>query len=100
MIKHVVMWRLKDQAQGQNRAQNAQQIKARLESLNGKIPGLRKIEVGIDLSNSPESSDLVCYSEFDDQQALGTYLDHPLHKTVSTFLREAKIERRVVDYAA
>jgi heme-degrading monooxygenase HmoA len=98
MVKHIVMWRLKDEAQGQNRKENAQQLKTRLEALAGKIPGLRKFEVGFDFSNTPDSSDAVLYSEFDSKEALAAYQEHPQHKAVQAFVKEIRLERRIVDY--
>ena len=94
----IVFWKLKDGAHGQTKAQNAQDIKNRLEALNGKIPGLIRLEVGIDFLGSPESANLVLYSEFTDRQALDVYANHEAHKAVMPFIAEARNERRVVDY--
>ncbi len=98
MIKHIVFWKLKDQANGLDKAENAQQIKEKLEALNGQIEGLIHLEVGMDFLHSPESADLVLYSEFESKDALTYYANHPLHKAVMPFIAEARSERRVVDY--
>jgi hypothetical protein len=98
MIKHIVFWKLKDQANGSDKAENAQQIKEKLEALNGQIEGLIHLEVGLDFLHSPESVDLVLYSEFESKDALNYYANHPLHKAVMPFIAEARSERRVVDY--
>lgn len=98
MIKHIVVWRLKELAHGNNKATNARLIKEKLESLNGKIPGMIKMEVGIDYSASESSSDVVLYSEFVSRQALDGYQSHPGHKAVMPFIMEARSERRQVDY--
>lgn len=98
MIKHVVLWKLKDEANGYTKQQNALEIKQRLEALNGKIPGLIKIEVGIDFLKTPESADVILYSEFENREALLVYAEHPLHKNVMPFILEARYERRVADY--
>ncbi len=100
MIKHIVIWRLKESAYGNDKATNARLIKERLEALRGKIPGLLKIEVGIDFSAGDASGDIVLYSEFTSREALGTYQAHPEHKAVVPFIKGAWCERRVVDYAA
>lgn len=100
MIKHIVMWRLKDAAHGNDKATNARMIKERLESLRGQIPGLLAIEVGIDFLGSGESADIVLYSEFTSREALDTYQTHPLHQAVAPFIGGAREERRVVDYEA
>jgi hypothetical protein len=100
MVKHIVFWRLKDSANGMTKAENARAIKEKLEALQGKIPGLLRIEVGIDFLHSPESSDVVLYSEFVDRAALDVYAAHPEHKAVMPFIGAAREERRVVDYEA
>lgn len=98
MIKHIVMWKFKDQAHGNDRATNARLTKEKLEGLRGRIPGLLAIEVGFDFSAGPASADLVLYSEFSDEQALQAYAAHPLHQAIVPFVAEAASERRVVDY--
>jgi quinol monooxygenase YgiN len=98
MIKHIVLWKLKEEANGLSKAENAAQIKSKLESLQGNIEGLLKIEVGFDFLHSAESADIVLYSEFESREALDFYQQHPLHKAVMPFIGEARTERRVVDY--
>lgn len=98
MIKHIVFWKLHEQANGQSKAENASVIKQKLEALQGQIEGLIKIEVGIDFLGSTESADVVLYSEFESKEALDFYQQHPLHKAVMPFIAEARSERRVVDY--
>lgn len=96
MIKHIVMWRLNEQAG--NKMENALQLKQRLESLNGKIPGLIRLEVGIDFSKEDESSDVILYSEFESREALAAYQIHPAHNEVIPFVKSVRGERRVVDF--
>lgn len=98
MVKHIVFWKLKDHANGMDKAANALQIKSKLERLNGQIEGLIRIEVGLDFLHSQESADVVLYSEFKDREALDFYQQHPLHKEIMPFIAEARSERRVVDY--
>lgn len=98
MIRHIVCWRLKEQAHGNDKTTNARLIKQKLEALAGQIPGLLRIEVGIDFSGHPDASDVVLYSEFDSREALAAYHHHPAHQAVAPFIGEARSERRVVDY--
>lgn len=95
MIRHIVMWRLKDTP---NKAANAVRIKQLLESLRDRIPGLLKIEVGIDFSASDASADLVLLSEFSDRAALDLYQRHPLHAQMKPEIGNMTAERRVVDH--
>lgn len=98
MIKHIVLWRLKKSAHGNDKATNVGLIKEKLEALNGRIPGLLKIEVGIDFSGSETSGDIVLYSEFESREALDGYQVHPEHKAIMPFIMGARSERRMVDY--
>lgn len=98
MVKHTVMWRLKDQAQGNPRSANAELMKAKLEALAGRIPGLVAIEVGLDFSATAASADVVLYSELEDRAALAAYQSHPEHEAVKGFIGEVTEARWVVDY--
>jgi hypothetical protein len=89
MIKHIVVWRLKASAHGNDRATNARLIKEKLESLRGRIPGMIAIE---------NSADIVLYSEFASRAALDAYQSHPEHQAIMPFILEARDERRMVDY--
>lgn len=98
MIKHIVFWGLKEKACGNDKATNAQLMKEKLEALNGQIPGLLKLEVGIDFSHTEMSADVALYSEFANKEDLKIYDAHPLHCVVKTFVGEVKSSRQVVDY--
>ena len=98
MIRHIVIWKLKENANGNTKMQNAAMIKNKLEALAGRIPGIIKMEVGFDISGTEESGDIVLYSEFESKEALESYQVHPEHKAVMPFVKEARSERRLVDY--
>lgn len=98
MIKHIVAWRLKDQANGNSRERNAELLKQKLEALRGRIRGLREIEVGIDVSRTPESADVLLYSVFDSREALDAYHRHPEHEALKELVAAIRSERRLIDY--
>jgi quinol monooxygenase YgiN len=99
MIKHIVIWRLKEHAEGQDRNTNARQIKEQLKALRGVIPGLVKLEVGLELDNPhAEQGHVVLYSVFENRVSLQTYASHPQHKKVAAFIKAVAEERRCVDY--
>ena len=100
MIKHIVMWRFKESAHGNDRATNLRLAKEKLESLRGNIPGMSSIAVGLDHSATPSSADLVLVSEHTSREALAGYQAHPLHQAIVPFVAEAASERRMVDYEA
>ena len=96
MVKHIVVWRVKDTPA--SKLANAQEIKRLLEGMRGRIPGLLKLEVGINFLEDPLASDCVLYSELADRAALLVYQTHPVHEAVKAGIRELSVERRVVDY--
>ena len=73
-------------------------LKERFEGLAGLIPGLLKIEVGVDVSRIDYACDVVLYSEFDSHEALAAYATHPEHLRVRRELGDLRIARHQVDY--
>ena len=98
MIKHIVMFRLKESALGRIKNENLQELKILLESLQEKIPVVKCMEVGINVGKSASASDIALYSEFDDIQALENYRIHPEHVKVVDYIDKVCSERRVADY--
>ncbi len=100
MIKHIVMWKLKDSLEGKSKLESMQAMKAMLEALIGKVDGLIKLEVGFNIESSDSAYDLVLYSEFTDEKALEAYQVHPDHLVVKKFVAGVRDKRAVVDYLA
>ena len=98
MIKHIVMWKLKDFAEGAKKPDNAQNIKLQLEGLKNKIKEVRSMEVGININDSADSYDIALYSEFASLEDLKKYQHHPEHVKVADFIINLRLDRRVVDY--
>lgn len=98
MLKHIVMWKFKDEAEGKTKAENCAYIKKQLESLPAKISFVRHLEVGINEYHSPMSSDMVLVTEFDSKEDLDLYAVHPDHVKVSDYIGKVRVERTVVDY--
>ncbi len=98
MIKHIVMWKLKDFAEGQTKAENAMLIKNKLEQLNEKLDIIKYLEVGINNNLSNEDFDAVLISEFLTDEDLQAYLIHPLHVEIAEFVKQVRTDRAVVDY--
>ena len=70
MIRHIVAWRLHESALGNGKAENARLMKAKLEALRGRIPGLLRLEVGRDFSATDNSADVVLVADFDSRTRL------------------------------
>lgn len=82
MVKHVILWTLKDELSAEEKQQVKAGIKEGLEGLQGKIPGLTEIHVytnGLETSNA----DLMLDSTFESFEALKGYAVHPDHVAVA-----------------
>lgn len=96
MVRHIVMWKVADDAQAKERALA---IKHSLEALKGVINEIVDIEVGINFNDTDSASDVVLVSTFKSKEDLEIYQDHPEHKSVgANYVRPYVKERRVVDY--
>lgn len=96
MVTHIVMWNLKDQAEGGSKDQNAAIMKERLEGLVGRIPGLLSLAVRKNVM--PGGYDLCLIGEYEDIEALKTYRDHPFHKEVQQFVHKVITDRVSCDF--
>ncbi|HEY4137906.1 MAG TPA: Dabb family protein [Casimicrobiaceae bacterium] len=95
MIKHVVVWKIKDPAQ---KPAHAKAVKRALEALRGHIPGMLAIEVGIDIGYDAQADDVVLYAEFENRDALDAYQQHPLHLDAKAIVKVLTTDRRAIDW--
>ncbi|BCQ26592.1 Dabb family protein [Caballeronia sp. NK8] len=97
MVKHIVMWNVRGDTPEQKK-ETANLVKTAFESLSGKIPGLTKLEVGLDVSAVEYACDVVLYTEFENQESLDAYAIHPEHLRVKQVVGDVRIARHQVDY--
>lgn len=100
MVKHVILWNLKDEFDEAKKAEIKAGIKAGLEGLAGKIPGIVDIKVvteGLASSNA----DVMLDSTFESEEALKGYATHPEHLNVANNMVRPYTKSRVcMDYEA
>ena len=96
MIKHIVLWKLAEEADGHDKKGNYQRIKEGLEALVGIVPGLREAEVGF--NENGREYDAVLVSLFDSREALAAYDVHPAHQAVRQLVKKVRLARTSVDY--
>ena len=80
MVKHMIVWRFKPNLE--DKAVQAERIKAALEGLVGKIDGLKEMKI-ITAGLPSSSGDLMMDSLFESESALLAYREHPLHIAVA-----------------
>ena len=95
MVKHIILWKLKEE---HNTPEVKQAIKKELEGLLGKVPGLLEIQVQIEgLASS--NADVMLYSVLESEAALKGYAVHPDHVHVAdTFVRPFTETRLCLDF--
>ena len=95
MVKHVVMWNIKDEL---DKEATMKELKLRLEALKDKIPFLNVIELGINYEKAASGRDVVLYTEFDSKEDFNNYVVHPDHEEVGVYVRSVVCDRVDVDY--
>ena len=98
MIKHIVMFKMKEFGSETEKARNSKKLKSALDALPNIISEIKFFEVGLNFAESPRAFDLVLISHFDSNQDLDKYRVHPEHKKVLILVRELTELSQVVDY--
>lgn len=64
MVKHIVLFKLKDEVSAEEKLVVMNKFKEAIEALPAKIAVIRKVEVGLNM-NPGETWNIALYSEFD-----------------------------------
>lgn len=102
MIKHIALFNLKDEAGGQTKDQNRQQILRNVGRLQHEIPVNKRIEVGRQLAerSAPWAADLAVYVEFDSVADYDAYVAHPVHREAAAFAASVSDHAEGITYAS
>ncbi|WP_138430092.1 Dabb family protein [Fodinibius saliphilus] len=102
MIRHIVMWKLKDEAEGATKEKNAEKMKLILEGLKTNIDEIKNVEVGINISEDDEEAgsphDVVLISDFETELDYTMYTRNDHHKKAVKFINSVIEDRHFVDY--
>ena len=99
MIKHIVWFTMKEEAEGASARENAEKVAALLRSLEHKIPSLRSLDVSTDFtSTTTEDVQVILLATYDDEEGLAAYADHPEHLAVGDFIRKVRVDRKAIDF--
>lgn len=82
MVKHVILWQLKDELTTEEKATIKKEMKENLEALVGKIPGLVEMKIQTEYLAS-SNAEVMLDSTFEDEAALKVYATHPEHVAVA-----------------
>lgn len=98
MIRHIVIWNLKDHAEGADKAANLQKAQTLLLSCAQVVPGIRAFEVASATPGMDCTNDLVLHMLLDDAQVLAAYQNHPQHLAIKPFMKAVVNERHCMDF--
>lgn len=97
MIRHVIIWELKEDLAGEGRLAAKAEIKKELEALAGRIDGLREIHVYTELLAS-SNGDIMLDAVFESEEALAGYQVHPEHLKAAETVKKAVCRRSCADF--
>ncbi len=97
MVKHIILWKLKESLSEEEKAAARAEAKRRLENLNGKIDGMISLKVVTDRLPS-SNADMMLDSEFETVEALAGYQVNPLHVEAATYVRSVVEARLCLDF--
>jgi len=98
MIRHIVLFKLKDFSSEDEKLKAAQKVISHLDELPLKIDVIRKYEAGIDVRKLSWSFDIVLTMDFDNMADLESYTIHPAHQDFIAFNKDYSAEKVCIDY--
>lgn len=99
MIRHVVIFSFKKEAEGRSALENAQIVRIGLLDLKDKIPVLKRIEVGINMEQASKDNATLCLTcDFEQLEDLAIYANHEEHLKVGAYISKVRESRTCVDY--
>ena len=97
MVKHIVLFKLKENLSVTEKQDIMQRFKAAIEALPQTISSIRQIHVGCNM-NPAEQWDLCLDSTFDSLEDVQAYAAHPAHLAAAAILKDAKEGRACTDF--
>lgn len=99
MVKHIILWSLKDELTSEEKQKVKENAKLNLEALKGKIPGLIEIKVNIN-GLATSNADMMLDSSFESENALKEYAVNPIHVEVAdNYVRPFTKSRSCLDFS-
>ena len=98
MIRHIVMFRLKEFSDPSEKQKAAKILKNELLSMMTKIPVIQEFEIGINFNSNSFAFDVVINSAFANHEDLEIYQHHPAHQAFIAFNKNYSAEKVIVDY--
>ncbi len=99
MIKHIVMFKFKEEANGNAKAENLAQAMFRAKEMNETIDCKISIKPMLNVKSSDDRNfDFVLLCEFESIEQLEQYKVHPVHVAFGKFITPLRESRAYIDY--
>lgn len=99
MYKHIVLWKLKEEANGMSRKELASEVKRRLDELPAHIPEIKSYETGINIGDYGASFfDVSVIAVFENKDTFWNYTKYPVHDDVVAYIQSVMVAEEIVDY--
>lgn len=86
MVKHLVLVKFKEGVKADD--PRVREVMARFERIPQEIAVIKGWETGLNFAGRPFSSDWALCSDFEDEAAFNSYLQHPAHIAAVNLWRE------------
>jgi hypothetical protein len=99
MIRHIVLWRLKDEADGRSKQENLAIMQEKILALKDEIDLIIDLEVELNQNfDDLQPYDIALHATYENLEDLAAYQIHPAHLEVVQFIRKVRTDRACVDY--
>jgi predicted nicotinamide N-methyase len=98
MIRHIVMFKMKAHLSGASKQEALLRLKEAVDGMEQHVSQVKFLQTGININNRPQAFDLVLLSDFETEEDLDLYRDHPQHQKVMDVIGEVVETVHVVDY--
>jgi len=99
MYKHVVLWKLKDFADGKSKEELCKEVKRRLDVLPAHISEIKGYETAINIGDYGASFfDVSLISTFENKDTFWNYTKYPVHDEVVAYITSVMEAEEIVDY--
>ena len=99
MVKHVILWTLKDEFSESEKKQIKKEMKEELEGLVGKVPGLIDMKIYTNGLEPSKNAEVMLDSTLESFEALKAYAIHPEHvKVADEKVRPYTASRSCLDF--
>jgi hypothetical protein len=99
MIRHIVLFKIKDFSSESERNEAIQNVLILFRSLIGQIPQIRQYRVEPDCVQGSSSFDIIIDSVFDSLDDLKSYQTHPAHLEAVQLNKQWSASKAVGDYS-